>query len=214
VVNERDLFDSVTFIQEGILVNLQKDTYYLDPTSYRLAYALHESHWGIQSPAFTLYQNFFSIHPHPDVLPKTTQSGLFIGVNHEILPKPRYKNYLAIHEWWEHYIRVRPEGNLLADDEHDYQLPILQRKRPAHRFAVLREFQQAQHDGVLPGYMEWWRRFCATDEKRIARLPNADITNVLTHYGQGATRETIIAFIEKNLELRTEIFKAVSSSGI
>jgi hypothetical protein len=211
MIDETGWTGNITSIPERIRMSLQHDTQFLDTATYTRAYAFHELHWGIRSPAFLLYQNFFPDHPYPDVLPKKTENGLFIGVNYEILPDKRYKNYLASHEWWEHYIRIRPEGNLLADDERDYLLPMLERKRPAHRFAVLREFQQAQRDGTLSDYMDWCHQFYAGEADRITHLPDGRLPQVLTNYGQGATRDTIIAFIQKNLEIREEIFKTISN---
>lgn len=207
--SESNMIGLVTSIPERVRVSLQHDTHFLDSATYKQAYALNELHWGIQSPAFVLYENFFPNHPYPSILPKKTESGLYIGVNSEILPDKRYRNYLSSHEWWEHYIRTRPEGNLLAEDERDYGLPILQRKRPAHRFAVLREFQLAQNEGTLSQYMDWWRKFYLNDKERITRLPEAEIINFLANYGPSSTRDTIITFIQQNLQLREDVFQTV-----
>jgi hypothetical protein len=119
--------------------------------------------------------------------------------------------YLVVHEQWEFYIYGRPRGlNLHKKDDADALLPIGERERPSHRFAILKELRCAEADGKLDAYMQWWRDYYQADIERIRRLSQEEVDKILVNYGvSDGNREPIIERIRKNMQMREETYQKV-----
>lgn len=192
--------------RQAFFEKIGRDTRLFSDEDYGKIYALHREHWGIGSPACNLPKRFFDEHPYPEVLPEI-EGDVLVAINRDSVPNPDLVRYLIEHEHWEAYVRRR---HLKEADSEDFKRPILERKRPAHRFAIRKELQLAEAEGRLDEYMEWWREFYQADIERIRGLPDEEIARISKNYGEGSNnREMIIHLIQSNLRLREEAYKKI-----
>ena len=156
---------------------------------------------------------YLARHPFPESIPPNL-TGDLIAINKDAIPDPDYVKYITAHEHWEHYIDNKAGFNLGEYSTYDFSLPILSRRRPGHRFAVLKEFQIAEADGKLDEYMEWWRNYYQTNIDEIMSLPDEEINRISKNYmnnNQRDNREMIVLMIKKNLDLKEAIYKRMIS---
>jgi len=173
---------------------------------YQKLFVPAKLHWGISSPAFILSKSYFDKHPHREIIPKDVEEKL-IAINRDSVPDPDFITYLIEHEHWEDYVTDKKGFNLGKYDRADFRLPILERNRPSHRYATVKEFQAAEKDGKLNQYMQWWREFYQTDIEQIQTMPEEEIKRISKNYGENVgDRNMIVQFIQKNLKIKEDIY--------
>lgn len=188
---------------------MRKDTRVLSDNEYQKLFVPAKLAWGINSPAFILPKSYFNRHPHPETIPNDVEGDL-IAINGESVSDPDFIKYLIAHEHWEKYIGSKKGFSLEKENKADFRLPILERKRPAHRYATLKEFHAAEEDGKLDQYMQWWREFYQTDIELIQTMPEGEIEKISKNYGKnGKDRNAIIQFIQKNLKIKEDIYSTL-----
>ncbi|MBI2552147.1 hypothetical protein HYW17_02510 [Candidatus Uhrbacteria bacterium] len=193
---------------------LRQDTRFYSRDQYAKVYRPALEYWGVNSPAFIYPKGAFRFNPYPETLPTDIQGDILIAVDRESVPDPDYLKYLVKHEYWEIYIERKRGFKLQTQEALDRQLPIIERDRPAHRFATLKELEAARADEKLDAYMAWWQEFYRTNIEQIRRLPEGDIARISSHYGPHATREMIIRRIKDNLILKEELYERVKNARL
>lgn len=196
--------------REKFFENLERDTRLFSNSDYEKVFALHKKSWGINSPACGLYKNSYLLHPHPEVLPGNIKKVL-VAINRDSVDDPEFIEYLKTHEYWELFIAEKEGFNLKERTQADYKLPVLERKREAHSYAILKEFQEAERGGKLDEYMEWWRQYYQKDIENVNSLPEEEINRISKNYGAKSGREAITQLIRQNLALRESIYRKIVS---
>lgn len=188
---------------------LEEDTKIFSDDEYQEIYRPAKEYFGINSPAVIIPGRFF------DKLPESVRSeakgNFLIAINHDSVPDPDFIEYLKEHEYWELYIKNKKGINLKAAVGEDFKLPVLEKKRPAHRFAIVKELRAAEADGKLDEYIQWWRDFYQADVEHIKNMPDEEIEKISKNYGEQAGREAIIQRILKNLELKEEVYNKIKA---
>lgn len=198
--------------KESVFEELKRDTRIFTKDQYDKIFSLAKEHWGIDSPAFVFPKALFRHHPNQEILPRDIEGEVLIAINGDAVPDPEYIKYLCEHEYTECYVSTKEGFNLRRFDVADYQLPILERRRPSHRVAVLKEFEMAAKDGKLDAYMDWWRSFYLKDIENIKKISPKELERISKNYGSGKPdRENIIRFIMSNLQLREMIYEKVKA---
>lgn len=189
----------------------RRDTRIFSDGEYQKLFIPAKLHWGINSPAFILPKYYFNRHPHREIIPEGIEERL-IAINRDSVPDPDFIKYLIKHEHWEDYITRKKGFNLEKNNKADFRLPIIERQRPSHRYATLKEFQAAEEDGKLDEYMNWWRAFYQADIAQIQAMSDAGIRRISENYGRnGGDRNMIIEFIQKNLKIKEDIYNKLKA---
>lgn len=205
-VEDKEIVDE---FQEKFFEFLEKNTKVFNNEEYQKIYSLHKAHWGINSPACILPRGLFSKHPYSELISSDIEGDL-IAINAESVSNPIFTEYLKEHEYSELYIKRKAEDNLSEETKKDFLLPILERKRPSHRYATRKEFEMADQDGKLDEYMQWWRDFYQKDIEEVQNLSEKEIERISKNYGEkSGNREMIIQFIKNNLALKENIYKEI-----
>lgn len=198
--------------RESVFALMQKNTRFFSARDYEKIYAPAREFWGINSPAVIIPKAFFRKHPFPEELPSDIDAGFMIAVNSESVPDPGFLKYLTEHEYWELYVDEKIGFNLGKHSRTDFRLPVLERRRPGHRYATLKELQAAEKDGKLEEYMQWWRNFYQSDIEYIQKLPQKEVERISQRYNtKGDSRDMIIRRIQKNLALKEDIYTKIVS---
>lgn len=202
---------SMAEYRRNFFEKMERNTRVFSEDEYQKVYTLHRQYWGSNSPACILDRRLFDKHPYPEVIPKDIEDSL-IAINGESVPDPDFIRYLKAHEHWEIYTDEKRGLNLGKYSATDFRLPILEQKRPGHRYATLKEFQAAEEDGKLDEYMQWWREFYQADIEQIQAVPKEEVERISKNYGEnGGDRNMIIQRIQKNLEIKENIYRKIVS---
>lgn len=197
--------------RQDFFEQMKRDTRIFNNDEYQRLYIPAKLHFGINSPAFILPEPFFDTHPHSEIIPKDVGERL-IAINRDSVSDPDFIRYLEVHEHWELYIDEKEGFSLGEYSKADYVLPILERKRPGHRYATLKEFQAAEEDGKLDEYMQWWRDFYQADIEQIQTMTDEEIERISRNYGAaGGDRNMIVRFIQQNLLIKESIYDKIRS---
>ena len=215
-MTERNIPEQRNFkeYKESIFEELRRDTRIFTKEQYAELFCLAKEHWGIDSPAFVFPKALFPRHPNQEIIPQEIQGEALIVINGDAVPDPEYIKYLCEHEYTEYYVSNKEGFNLRKFDTADYQLPILERRRPSHRVAVLKEYEMAAKDGKLDAYMEWWRSFYLEDIENVRQMSPEELERISKNYGPGKPDpENIIKFIMSNLQIREEIYQKIKAKA-
>jgi hypothetical protein len=196
--------------KENLLSLLKKDTREYSGEVYERIYAPIRKYWGISSPAFIIPKRSFSNISDPGLIPENIQGDFAIIINKDCANDPDFVRYITEHEHQELYIFQKEGFNLKDITNYDNRLPLLERNRPAHRFATYQEFKMAEHEGKLDEYMEWWRTFYENDMELIENMEQTELEKILSNYNTGKDgRESILMLIRNNMNLKEEIYNKI-----
>ncbi len=204
--------------REKLFEVMRKDTRLYSASDYEMVFSPVREHWGINSPAVIISADYLPYHPYQDVVPKNIEGSALIAINGEAAKDQDYIEFLKYHEYWEKYMQDKRGFNLKKRDEVDFNLPILERTRPAHRVAVLKELKMANEYNKLDAYMEWWANFYKDDINAIEKLDESELIKISKNFqiigGVQEIRDGIITLITKNWKLKEEISEKIRNRTI
>jgi hypothetical protein len=184
---------------------IQKSMQFYSDEEYQKVYANCKLFYGINSPAFV-----------------NTRKKM-IAINKESVPDQDFLDFFVEHECWEAYLADNWHEYYLVDAEIFYagqdaqkekflKMPLVQRKRPAHCYATLKEFEVAKKAGKLDQYMAWWRDFYQRDLDNIAQLPEDEIIRISKYYKVVDNhQEAILQFIRQNRQIKEDVYKKLKA---
>ena len=166
---------------------------------------------GIDSPAM-LIRFPFGNYPRKDLIPKDIQyCNDVILINGGVATDADFIRYLQEHECWESWLGG-PGGRLTSAESYDRALPVPERRRPAHRVAVLKELRLVNSEDRLDEWIEWWRKFYKSDIERVKHLPREAIERITANYDQfQGSRFAVIRLIQRNRQIREDIYRKVKA---